>query len=65
LILLPLIVLGCGNEAKDRFETAKFEELQNNHKHAVQIYEEIVENYPDSEYSSKARERLSELKKQP
>ena len=51
-----------GNKAAEMFDTAKFEELQNNKEHAIQLYEEIIKNYPDSEQAQKAKERLAELK---
>lgn len=69
-LILVLIVLfafslsACsGNKAAEMFDTAKFEEVQNNKEHAIQLYEEIINKYPDSEYAKKAKERLSELKK--
>jgi outer membrane protein assembly factor BamD (BamD/ComL family) len=43
------------------FETAQFEEVQNNQEHAKQLYSEIIAKYPESEYAKKAKERLSEL----
>lgn len=54
---------GCsGNSASELFETAKFEELQNNKEHATQLYEEIIKKYPDSDFAKKAKERLSQAK---
>ena len=58
-----LFIAGCsGNKAGELFETAKFEELQNNREHAIQLYEEIVKQYPGSEHARKAEKRLAELK---
>ncbi|MDH3975136.1 MAG: outer membrane protein assembly factor BamD [Deltaproteobacteria bacterium] len=63
-IVLMLVLFACsGSGAKELYETAQFEELQNNHKHAVSLYEEIIRDYPKSEYSQKAKERLKALKK--
>lgn len=67
LIMLTLAVVftisGCsGSGGKELFETAKFEELQNNPQHATELYEEIVKKYPKSEYAKKAEERLNVLK---
>ncbi len=57
---------GCtGNKAEELFETAQFEEQQNNQEHARQLYEEIVKDYQNSEAAKKAAERLSQLKKSP
>ena len=56
-------IAGCsGNNAKELFETAQFEELQNNRDHAIKLYREIIEKDPESEYAGKARKRLDELK---
>jgi outer membrane protein assembly factor BamD (BamD/ComL family) len=64
LALGAALLAGCsGDKGKGSFETAQFEEKQNNRAHAVQLYEEIVRNYPGSEYGKKAAARLAELKK--
>lgn len=58
-----LVIPACsGNKAGELFETAQFEELQRNHDHAIQLYEEIIEKHAGSEYTKKAEERLSELR---
>ncbi len=64
VLMLALAVgfMGCsGNQAEELFETAKLEELQNNPGHAKELYEEIIEKYPQSEYAKKAKERLPAL----
>ena len=62
-ILFVVLLTACSGEAvKEMYETAKFEELQNNHLHAVELYREIIYNHPDSEYAGLSRERLSALK---
>ena len=62
LFLLPLA--GCsGKKASELFETAQFEEKQNNREHAKKLYEEIVAKHPQSEFAAKARERLAEIGK--
>lgn len=59
---LTLVLSACSSDsAKELFETAKFEELQNNKEHAKELYEEVVKKYPRSEYAKKAEERLSAL----
>ncbi len=61
--LLLLYVTACGGSgAKELYETAQFEELQNNHKHALQLYEEIVRDYSGSEYAKKSGKRIVKLK---
>lgn len=62
-IFFAFVIGGCsGNKAAELFETAKFEELQNNKEHAAQLYEEIINKYPESEHAKNARERLSKIK---
>ena len=62
MMICSLAVSGCsGNSAKELFETAKLEELQNNQEHAGQLYEQIIKKYPNSEYAKSAQERLSAL----
>ena len=51
-----------GDRGRELFDTAKFEEVQNNREHARELYEEIVKKYPKSEYAQQAEERLKELK---
>ncbi|MDH4231157.1 MAG: hypothetical protein OEW04_03900 [Nitrospirota bacterium] len=54
---------GCSKEkAAEMYNTAQFEELQNNQEHALKLYQEIIEKYPGSEYAKKAGERISQLK---
>lgn len=65
-LLLGLVFLslagGCsGNKSKELFDTAQFEEKQNNRDHARQLYKEIVTNYPESPIAKKAQERLAAL----
>ena len=63
VMIAGLSIAGCsGNNAKELFETAQLEELQNNHDHAIKLYREIIEKNPESEYAGKARKRLDVLK---
>ncbi len=63
MIIVFVALSGCsGNNVSQLFETAKFEELQNNKDHAVQLYEEIITRHPRSEFADKAKERLAALK---
>lgn len=63
MMTLALVFSGCSEKkAKELFETAQFEELQNNQVHARQLYEEIINEYPKTDYAKKAEERLSVLK---
>jgi TolA-binding protein len=66
LFALAITVSGCAKDgAKELFETAKLEELQHNTDHALQLYQEIVEKYPNSEYATTAQGRLDALQKRP
>lgn len=55
-------LFGCADRAAEMFDTAKFEELQNNRQHAAELYERIIREYPDSSYAERAKARLAELK---
>lgn len=61
-LCLALLLAGCGDRAKDLFETAQFEERQFNTEHAGKLYQEILAKYPDSPYAAQAKARLAELK---
>lgn len=65
IVLLAASVLfaGCSNRAAELYDTARFEELQNNRDHAIKLYEEIERKYPGTEQAKKAGERLASLKK--
>jgi TolA-binding protein len=64
LLAALLLCSGCaGDKGKELFETAQFEEKQNNREHALQLYEEIVRKYPQSDFAKKSAERLSSLQK--
>ncbi|MBW2196195.1 MAG: hypothetical protein JRF37_11860 [Deltaproteobacteria bacterium] len=54
---------GCsGSTPEDLFDTAKLEELQDNHEHARELYQQIIEKYPESEYAKQSKERLTKMK---
>ena len=57
------LLAGCGDKAKDIYETAQFEEKQFNKPHAAKLYRQIVGKYPDSPYANQAKTRLAELEK--
>ncbi len=60
--LLFALTMGCGGESPETvFETAQFEEKQTNYTHAKELYQQIIRDHPDSEWATKAKERLEEL----
>ena len=62
LFVIALGLSGCtGDSAKEMYETAQFEERQNNQAHAKEIYEAIIKDFPNSEYAQKAGERLAQV----
>jgi len=61
LCALLLLLTACSDPAREKFETAQFEEQQFNKPHAVELYREIVASHPDSEYARQAAKRLAEL----
>lgn len=62
-IALLWMLPGCSDRrAQELYETAQLEELQNNRPHAAQLYRELIEKYPETEYGRKAKERLEALK---
>ena len=61
LICLALALAGCGDRAKELYETGQLEEKQTNTQHAVELYREIVERFPDSPYAAEAKARLATL----
>jgi outer membrane protein assembly factor BamD (BamD/ComL family) len=60
---LLLLLVSCGDKAKDLYDTAQLEEKQNNRPHATNLYRQIIEEYPDSLYANQAKARLAELEK--
>lgn len=61
VIVLALALAGCGDRAKDLYETAALEEKQFNQTQAVRLYTELMEKYPESSYAARAQERLAAL----
>ena len=62
-VYLLLLLIGCGDNAKDLYDTAQLEEKQNNRPHATKLYRRIVEEYPNSPHANQAKTGLAELEK--
>ena len=56
-----LSLVGCGDRAEELYETAQFEELQNNKAHARKLYEQIVREHANSPYATRAKERMAAM----
>ena len=61
-------VMACGsaeNKASSLYDIAAFEEQQFNQPHAIQLYQQIVDQYPQSPQALQAREALQRLQALP
>ncbi len=62
IIAVLMGAYGCtGNDAKELFDVAELEELQNSHDHARELYGKVITRYPDSEYAEKAKKKLAAM----
>jgi len=64
LSLMMGLLMACGEDPQQLFETAQFEEQQHNQAHAQELYQRILRDHPASPVARKAEERLKELKKE-
>ncbi len=64
LALVMGVLMACGEDPQQLFETAQFEEEQHNQAHARELYERIVRDHAASPAAQKAEERLKELTKE-
>ena len=63
VVVTALSVAGCsGDNGKQIYETAQFEEKQNNREHAQKLYEDVIAQYSDGDFAKQARDRLAALK---
>lgn len=61
MVLTGLMGACSADKSKELFETAQFEEKQNNKEHARQLYQEIVTKYPKSPLAKQAAGSLATL----
>ncbi len=60
--LCLLALQGCtGSGAEDLFKLAQFEERQHNLAHARELYEQIIREFPQSDYAERATKRLEHI----
>jgi outer membrane protein assembly factor BamD (BamD/ComL family) len=64
ILAMALMLVACGDQAKDLYETAQLEERQYNRENAVKLYREVMEKHPKSPYAQQAAERMAELEKE-
>lgn len=62
LVVLCFMAWGCGEDPRQLYETAQFEEQQHNRAHAQELYERIIQQHPESEFAEKARQQLEAWK---
>jgi outer membrane protein assembly factor BamD (BamD/ComL family) len=61
-LLLTVVLLACSDQkAQEWYDTAQLEELQNSPDRARELYQRIVDEYPDNSLSEKATERLAAI----
>ena len=65
LLAAALFAGGCADRSRELFETAQFEEKQQNREHAVKLYQELIAKYPESDLAKRARIRLMVLQGNP
>lgn len=62
LLLTVVLLPACsGQQAQEWYDTAQLEELQNSPDRARELYQRIVDEYPDNSLSKKAAERLAAI----
>jgi len=60
-LALAAALAGCGSSPDELLETAAFEELQRNHAHARQLYEQVIREHPGTPQAKTAEEKLRAL----
>ncbi len=61
LALVMGMLMACGEDPQQLFDTAQFEEEQQNQAHARELYERIVRDHAKSPVAQQAEARLKEL----
>ncbi len=61
VVLLALLLAGCGESARALLETAQLEETQNAPERARALYERIVREHPGTPEAREAAARLDAL----
>lgn len=65
ILFAGFLLSTCSGEKKaaEMLEIAAFEEVQFNTEHAKELYQKIIEKYPETEAAPKARQALERLSK--
>ena len=61
MVLLGLLGGCSADKSQELFDTAQFEEKQNNKEHAQKLYQEIIAKHPNSPVAKQAEARLTAL----
>ena len=67
IVLLGVLAMaGCSkDEAQNLLDTAQTEMKQNKLEHAIDLYWQVLQKYPNSKYSKIANKQLIEISKKP
>jgi Tetratricopeptide repeat len=65
VLLLAVLLHGCGGGARELLDTAQLEETQRNLPHARELYQEVLRRYPGSPEAATAADRLKALGEPP
>ncbi|MDH4099426.1 MAG: tetratricopeptide repeat protein [Nitrospirota bacterium] len=55
------MLTACGESPKKTLETAKFEEQQGNLEHAGKLYQQIIQQKPDSPEAAEAKAAMARI----
>jgi hypothetical protein len=65
VLLLAVLLHGCGGGARELLDTAQLEETQRNLPHARELYQDLLRRYPGTPEAATAAQRLKALGEAP